>query len=1104
MMVSMVSGSAIKNSEHGLFFLFMVLISTGALAQVADERAENIQQGLFSNFMSADQSYYKFNNVSDNDPYVYGYWVTAHALETLADAYQRTRNVVYYNRMKSIIAGIRKYNRYAAGTYRNDYYDDLEWLCLAAFNAYNATKDTEFLNAVHEIWAEIKTGYQGGVMSWKKGCTTPCNNSIGNSPAIVIAVKLYKLEHDAANLQMARGIHAWMKANVLNANGGIWDGPGNYDPGWQFSYNSGMFITASLELNQVTGQQSYLDDAIKACEFMMNFRKYKGDYQGGVFFLNETGQGDGGLFKGIFAKSFIDFVRMANLTPAQRERYLQVIHYTGDYAWNNAVNKSSYLISPDWSILPNGAIDVSTQVSGVHLFESIASLDKVHVYQDIDYAGFYAQLPAGNYTLAQLQERGVSDNDITSMTIPQGYTVTVYENDNFTGASKTFTANTAYLGDWNDKVSAVRISDVNGPVSVYHDENFGGPAAGLEAGYYVRAGLEAKGIANNAISSLKVAPGFKVTAYDGDNYTVASTSFTSDLTALDSWNDKITSLWVEDLRGPVTVFGEADLGGWGISLGEGVYTTVQLKTKGINDNDISSMKIAPGFAVTVYDGEPGTAPSATFTAEAGALEDWNDKISAVAITDVRGPVNVYGNAGFGGYAAGLDVGDYTLAQLQAKGIVNKDVSSLKIAQGFKVTVYENDNFTGATGDFTADAGELAGWNDRATSIRVRAAGDQTLSGIYRLQNRSSSLYMGVAGAAMGNGAGVEQQSLSEETSQLFLFEHVADGSYKITARHSGRALDADPALGKANGAAIRQWTYYGFANQQFIVVPTTDGYHKLIAKHNGRLVDAGTDIALFENTDQPSGMWKLTGPTAVQGNGDGLNATYYNGMNFEAQRFTRKDAAINFDWGNGSPNAAVSTDQFSARWTGYIQPGYNGAYTFYTIADDGVRLWVNNQMIVDKWRNDGGTEVTGEITLTAGEKYPIRLDYFENGGGARVKLEWSAAAQVREVVPTSQLYQALPPAVVGINETPETANTMAIYPNPGRHATTNELTIALTAPAKHVSLCMINNQGNIIMRGDHDVVDSKISVSIPPVSSGLYLIRVQDTYHTYTRKYVVK
>ena len=71
------------------------------------------------------------------------------------------------------------------------------------FDCYNATKDVEFLNAVHDIWTEIKTGYNAPAMSWKKGCTSasPCNNSIANGPAIIIASKLYQLEGDATNLQ---------------------------------------------------------------------------------------------------------------------------------------------------------------------------------------------------------------------------------------------------------------------------------------------------------------------------------------------------------------------------------------------------------------------------------------------------------------------------------------------------------------------------------------------------------------------------------------------------------------------------------------------------------------------------------------------------------------------------------------------------------------------------------------------------------------------------------------------------------------------------------------------------------------------------------------
>jgi hypothetical protein len=302
-----------------------------------------------------------------------------------------------------------------------------------------------------------------------------------------------------------------------------------------------MFIGACLELSIVTGLQSYTDDGIKACEFMMNFR----NYNGGVFFLNENGQGDGGLFKGIFAKYFTAFIRRGNLTQAQKDRYMRMIYFTGNYVWNNAVNKTNYLINSDWSTLPNSSIDLSTQASGVHLFESIASLNKVHVYQNINNSGFYSQLPFGAYTQAQLQARGVTDNDITSLTIPMGYVVTVYENDNFTGASKTFTANTTWLADWNDRITSLKIVNIKGPVNVYQNINFTGYATGLEIGDYTLTQLQARGIEDNDITAMKIAQGFKMTIYDGDNFTGASAEFTSDTGWIGAtWNDKVSSLRV--------------------------------------------------------------------------------------------------------------------------------------------------------------------------------------------------------------------------------------------------------------------------------------------------------------------------------------------------------------------------------------------------------------------------------------------------------------------------------------------------------------------------------------------------------------------------------
>lgn len=101
----------------------------------------------------------------------------------------------------------------------------------------------------------------------------------------------------------------------------------------------------------------------------------------------------------------------------------------------------------------------------------------------------------------------------------------------------------------------------------------------------------------------------------------------------------------------------------------------------------------------------------------------------------------------------------------------------------------------------------------------------------------------------------------------------------------------------------------------------------------------------------------------------------------------RDDVRIDFDWGVGSPSNVVFSDQFSVRWTRNLslQPA---RYRFTAIVDDGVRLWVNNRLIIDQWHDAGTVTYSGEIDL-AGGSIPVRMEYYENSGGAVARLAWS-------------------------------------------------------------------------------------------------------------------
>ena len=144
------------------------------------------------------------------------------------------------------------------------------------------------------------------------------------------------------------------------------------------------------------------------------------------------------------------------------------------------------------------------------------------------------------------------------------------------------------------------------------------------------------------------------------------------------------------------------------------------------------------------------------------------------------------------------------------------------------------------------------------------------------------------------------------------------------------------------------------------------------------------------------------------GNGNGWLAAYYNDRDFTELIFERTDAVINQNWGSGSPSSSIGSDTFSIRWTGRIEPLYSETYTFRTTADDGVRLWVNNMLIIDQWAIQAATEYSGSIALVAGQRYDIRLDYYEYTGPASVKIEWSSPSQVRQLIPQSQLYSDPP------------------------------------------------------------------------------------------------
>ncbi len=146
--------------------------------------------------------------------------------------------------------------------------------------------------------------------------------------------------------------------------------------------------------------------------------------------------------------------------------------------------------------------------------------------------------------------------------------------------------------------------------------------------------------------------------------------------------------------------------------------------------------------------------------------------------------------------------------------------------------------------------------------------------------------------------------------------------------------------------------------------------------------------------------------TPVAGTGTGLRGEYFTGITLASKVLTRTDANVDFSWASAAPDAALPADNFSVRWTGQVSPRFSGSTTFYTESDDGVRLWINGQLLIDNWTAHGTTENSGSVTLTAGQKYDLKLEYFEATGGATARLLWSSTCETKQAIPKSQLYAA--------------------------------------------------------------------------------------------------
>jgi PA14 domain-containing protein len=174
------------------------------------------------------------------------------------------------------------------------------------------------------------------------------------------------------------------------------------------------------------------------------------------------------------------------------------------------------------------------------------------------------------------------------------------------------------------------------------------------------------------------------------------------------------------------------------------------------------------------------------------------------------------------------------------------------------------------------------------------------------------------------------------------------------------------------------WAFWDQGSTTYYPVTyINSGVHTVRVEYYNRW-NAGTARVYWSQGGVPTSG--TTGSSSANWNGE-----YFNNQSLSGSPvFTRSDSSINFDWGTGSPDGSVSSDHFSARWTATPYFGA-GTWHFNLTADDGARLWVDSNLLIDRWNDSSGTTNGADMSLGAGN-HTVRVEYYDNVVNAKVSL----------------------------------------------------------------------------------------------------------------------
>lgn len=366
----------------------------------------------------------------------------------------------------------------------------------------------------------------------------------------------------------------------------------------------------------------------------------------------------------------------------------------------------------------------------------------VTLHEDCNYGGKSYFLQPGTYSGYSMK---IGNDKLSSMQIPSGIKLTIYEDENFRGKSKTFTANVPCLdSNWNDMASSLVVESTtyygtynpNDYLIIYSDCYQKGEYQTLKPGAYT--GDELNNFKNN-ISSFTVFGNLRVRAYtNSSDATGYFGTFDASQTCLNNqFNNKIQSLVIEPRpstggqglgggsnQGVATFYTECNNNGNSIRLLPGTYTADKL---GLFAYAISSVEIPASVRVKAYYSNDAIGNYTLLNGNTSCLDfNTNKKFGSVVVEATSSPssappatdVTIYVDENYRGQSATLLPGSYpNMAQIN---FPDKAVSSVVVPAGYRVVIYEKENFGGKSFTLTDSRSSfwLTKWNDKTSSVKV--------------------------------------------------------------------------------------------------------------------------------------------------------------------------------------------------------------------------------------------------------------------------------------------------------------------------------------------------------------------------------------------------